>query len=126
VPEILVRALWLGGGAALAVGLGALATRQRRISQPPARLEGLDLEAVIVAFTSTDCRNCRKVMRLLGALDVPVREVAHELEPALFEAAGVDAVPLVIVRRNDGSVAAQFGGVPGRRRLRRAVARAGW
>ncbi len=126
MPDLLLRALWLGGAAGLAVGIGALASRVRRTSQPPARLDGLDLESAIVAFTSTDCENCAKVMRLLVGFDVPVREITHELEPVSFEAAGVGAVPLVVVLGRDGSAIAQFGGVPRRARLRRALARGGW
>lgn len=126
MPELLARALLLGGLVAVAVAVGVLTTRARRSAQPPVRVAGLGFDAAIVAFTSTDCSNCKKVMRLLSRLDVPVREVAYELEPRLFETAGVDGVPLVVVMRPDGSRSAQFGGVVRRLRLRRALARAGW
>ena len=126
MPDLMLRALWLAAAAGLAVGIGVLASRARRASQPAVRLDGLGVEGAVVAFTSTDCENCAKVMSLLSEFDVPVREVAHELEPVLFEAAGVGAVPLVVVVDHDGSAIAQFGGVPSRSRVRRALIRAGW
>ena len=93
--------------------------------KPLARLERLDLDAAVVAFTSTDCSNCKKVMRMLGGLGVTVREVTFELEPGLFEAAGVEGVPLVVVARRDGNAAVQFGGSVRRAAVARALRRAG-
>jgi hypothetical protein len=126
MPDLAVRAIWLGGLALVAVGVGLLATRVRRSSQPAVRLDDLGFESAIVAFTSTDCSNCKKVMRLLSEFEVPVREVAYELEPGLFETAGVEGVPPVVVVGKDGSPARQFGGMVSRFRLRIALARAGW
>lgn len=126
MSDLVVRALAVGGGAAAAVAVGLLAKRRGRSHQPPARVEGLGLEAAVIAFTSTDCSNCKEVMRRLSDLDVPVREVAYELEPALFEAAAVTAVPLVVITTRDGSRFRQFGGLVETARLKRALAAAGW
>ncbi len=126
MPEFAVRVLLVGGLTAVAVAVGFMATRSRRSSQPPVRVGHLELDAAIIAFTSTDCSSCRSVMRLLSDFDVPVREVAYEIEPGLFDVAGVEGVPLVVVMRPDGSRATQFGGAIGRSRLRRALLRAGW
>ncbi len=112
------------GAAAIAAGL--VATRRRRRVQPPADLSGFDFDAAIVAFTSTDCSTCRKVMQRVGALGVAVREVTYELESPSFEKAGVDGVPLVVVLTPRQEPSAQFGGAVSRRRLQRAVAAAGW
>lgn len=125
MPDLVIRALSLGGLAALAVLVGMRANHARRSSQPLARLERLDLDAAVVAFTSTDCSNCKKVMRMLGGLGVTVREVTFELEPGLFEAAGVEGVPLVVVARRDGNAAVQFGGSVRRAAVARALRRAG-
>ncbi len=126
MSDLLIRALVVGGGAAAAVAIGLLARRRRSSKQPPVRVEGLALEAAVVAFTSTDCSNCKEVMRRLSRLSVPVREVAYELEPALFEAAGVEAVPLVVIVTPEGARSQQFGGLVELSRLRRALSRAGW
>jgi len=126
MPEFAVRVLLVGGLIAAAVAVGMMATRSRRSAQPPVRVGRLGSDAAIIAFTSTDCSRCRSVMRLLSDFDVSVREITYELEPGLFDEAGVEGVPLVVVRRPDGSHSAQFGGVVGRWRLRRALVRAGW
>ena len=93
---------------------------------PPADLTAFDFDVAVVAFTSTDCSTCRKVMRRIGTLGVPVREVTYELEAGSFEKAGVDGVPLVVVLTPGQERAAQFGGAVSRNRLHRAVAAAGW
>ena len=126
MPDLVVRAIWIAGLVIVAVAAGRLATRFRRSSQPTARLSGLGLEPGILVFTSTDCANCGKVMRSLRALEVPVREITYELESGLFESAGVSGVPLVVITKPDGTSARQFAGLVRPRRLRRALARAGW
>lgn len=126
MTDLLVRVLVVGGAAIAAVAIGLLARRRRGTSQPPARVERLGVEAAVIAFTSTDCSNCKEVMRRLSRLDVPVREVAYELEPAAFEAAEVEAVPLVVVMTPEGARSQQFGGLVDVVRLRRALSRAGW
>ncbi len=50
------------------------------------------------------------------------REVTWELEGRLMERVGITAVPLAVFRDDTGATVAQIAGVPGRRRLRRAVA----
>ena len=126
MPELLARLIVLGVGAGIAVGIGLAATRAKRASQPRAQVDVVETDAAVVAFTSTDCDNCARVMAALRGLGVTVREVAHEREPALFEAAGVEAVPLVVVVRPGGGFASQFAGRVRRSRLRRALADAGW
>lgn len=108
-----------------AVGIGLLATKVRRPHHPPADVTGLGPTPGIVIFTSTDCASCREALEIVRAQELPVREVTHELEASRLEAAGVAAVPLTVVLAADGRSIAQFAGVPPRRALRKAVARAG-
>ena len=126
MTEPALRAILIGGVAAIAIAAGLLATRRRRSAQPPVRVDGLGFDSAIVVFTSTDCSRCRKTMSQLSVLDATVREVAYELEPGLFESAGVDGVPLVVVMTPDGARSSQFAGAVGDFRLNRALARAGW
>ena len=126
MPDLAVRLVLVASVAALSIGAGLWATRRRRKVQPPADVKGLGIDAAVVAFTSTDCSTCRKVMRRLGSLGVPVREVTHELEPGLLEKAGVGGVPLVVVLDDGGTPVAQFAGSVSGRRLRRALRAAGW
>lgn len=112
--------------AAAAVAIGRLSVRRGLPSHPPVDLDGLGLPAGVVVFTSTECDNCKRVMGVLANVDVPVREVTQELEASLIADAGVEAVPLMVVTDRDGSRAAQLAGVPSRRAIRRALARAGW
>jgi hypothetical protein len=126
MAEAFVRALAILLAAGVAVAVGMTAKRKRRALQPKADISMVDTDAALVAFTSTECENCKQLMGLLAELGVGVREIAHEREPALFEAAGVGAVPLIVVRRPDGSHAGQLAGIVRRRAVTRALARGGW
>ena len=112
--------------ALLAVAVGRLSTRWQQPLHRPVSLAGLELPPGIVAFTSTQCDNCKRVMAMLGKLDVPVREVTHELEAGLFASAGVEAVPLLVITDPDGNRIRQLAGAPTRTRVRRALRAAGW
>jgi hypothetical protein len=79
-----------------------------------------------VVFTSTECDNCKRVMAMVSSVGAPVREVTQELEPGIIAAAAVEAVPLIAVTDRHGRLVRQVAGVPSRRALQRAVARAGW
>ena len=126
MPDLVVRLIWIALLAGAGIGIGLAASRRRKRSQPPVDVSGLGFQAALIAFTSTECANCKKVMRQLHGFDVPVREVAYELEPGHFETAGVDGVPLVVVVRPDGSRSAQMAGLVSRMRLSRELSRAGW
>lgn len=126
MTDLALRVAVAGGVAVLALLGARLAARHQRSAQPKARVSGLDVDAAVIAFTSTDCPTCRKMMRRLGDLGVPIREVTHELEPDRFEAAGVEGVPLIVVMTPGGSPTQQLAGTVSTARLRRAVARAGW
>ncbi len=109
-----------------AILIGRSADRWQRPHHPPVRLSGLDLPPGVIAFTSTQCDNCKRVMAMVRTIDAPVREVTHDLEPQLFEAGGIEAVPLLVVTDAGGTVVRQLAGTPSARTLRRAVRKAGW
>jgi len=119
-----LRALAAAAIIATAAGIGLLAARWSRPSHPALDLSGLGLPPGIVLFTSTGCATCREARACAEGVGLPIREVTHELEPGLFERAGVEAVPLTAVVDRDGRVLAQFAGAPRRRALARAAAAA--
>lgn len=125
MSETLIRVAAVVLVAAAALAIGFLLRRVAWTSHPPIDVSELDLPAGIVVFTSTECVNCKEVLATLRSLDVPLREVTHELEPAAFEAAGVEAVPLTVVLDHQGAVVAQLPGVVSGRRVKRALRSAG-
>lgn len=125
MSETLIRVAAVVLVAAAALAIGFLLRHVAWTSHPPIDVSELDLPAGIVVFTSTECVNCKEVLAALRSLDVPLREVTHELEPAAFEAAGVEAVPLTVVLDHQGAVVAQLPGVVSGRRVKRALRSAG-
>ena len=126
MDEVALRIVLVALVAVGAVAIGWGANRWQRPTHAPVQLAGLDLPPGVIAFTSTQCDNCKRVMARLGAVEAPVREVTHELEPQLFAAAAVGAVPLVVVTDADGTVVRQLAGTPTVGAIRRAVKKAGW
>ena len=125
MAETLIRVAVVVLVAAAALVIGYLLRRVASPSHPPIDVADVDLPAGVVVFTSTECANCKQVLATLRSLDVPLREVTHELEPATFEAAGVEAVPLTVVLDDQGVVTAQLPGVVSARRVKRALRSAG-
>ncbi len=122
----LVWGLLVVAVAAIAVGFGALTRRLRAPQQPPVDVSWAGDETPLVAFTSTDCSNCARVLAALDEVGAPVREIPFEHEPELFERSGVDGVPLVVVLGRGGRPNWQRGGIVKPGTVRRALARAGW
>jgi glutaredoxin len=116
----------VGGVVGAALLAGWWASRHRQPVHPPVDLAAIDVPPGVVAFTSTQCDNCKRVMAMLRDLDVPVREVTHELEAGMFAAAGVEAVPLLVVTDRDGRAVRRLAGTPTRAAIKRAVRAAGW
>lgn len=125
MSDPLVRLLIVAVLVGVALGVGFLLRRWQWASHPPIDTDELDLPAGVVVFTSTECGSCKGVLAKVRGLDVPVRQVTHELEPAMFEEAGVEAVPLTVVIDDAGSVVAQLPGDVSAWRIKRAVRRAG-
>ena len=107
-----------------AIGVGLIAARVRRPHHPTVDVSELGTAPGIVIFTSTDCANCREALEIVRAQPLPVREVTNELEPGRLANAGVEAVPLTVVVGADRRQIARYAGIPPRRALRKAVARA--
>ena len=126
MSDVIVRAVVVVALMLVAVGVARLAARWQRPVHRPPDLHGLGMPAGIVLFTSTECRNCRNALAAAEDTGAPIRQITHELEPDVFEKAGVEAVPLTAVVGGDGSVTATFAGVPPARRLRRALRGAGF
>lgn len=114
-------ALVLGGAAAI----GLVARRRAGYQHPGVSLDELGFEPGIVIFTATGCDVCAEVRAMAAATGANVREVTNELEAALFDRAGVVAVPLTAVVGRRGDIVRQFTGVPRRSSLQRSVKRAG-
>lgn len=125
MSETLIRVGVVVAVAVAALAIGFLLRRGQWSSHPPIDLSELALPAGVLVFTSTECGNCKKVLATLRSLNVPVREVTHELEPATFEAAGVEAVPLTVVIDDQGTVVAQLPGTVSVRRVKRSLRSAG-
>ena len=126
MEDFAARTLLVLGVVAAAVVAGRIMRRWQRPTHPPVDLAGLSLPPGIIAFTSTQCDNCKKVMAIVGSVGVPVREVTHELEGPLFDSARVEAVPLLVVTDRSGVVVRQLAGTPSKAAVRRAVHAAGW
>ena len=118
------------GRVALVVAIIAIAAivaylSRRRPHHAPVDIAGMGFGPGLVVFTSTECRRCKLVLAAAKATGAPLREVTHELESSLQERAGVTGVPLTIVVDPSGEPSAQFAGLVGERRLRRALVAAG-
>lgn len=88
-------------------------------------VSGLMSGAGVVIFTRDDCINCEQALAEIELVGVATRRVRLEEEPELAAAAGVEGVPMTVVVDGAGRSRAQFGGKLDRRRLRRALRRAG-
>lgn len=99
--------------------------RWQRPSHPSIDLGDFGPRPGVVLFTSTDCVNCVQARDVVGSLGIQAREVTWELEPAIFERLGVEAVPLTVVIDEAGNVELLTTSVPRRSAVRRAAQRAG-
>ena len=126
MDDVVLRGIVVATVVVGALLVGRLVARWQRPTHPPVDLSMLEIEPGIVAFTSTECDNCKRVMGLLRDVDIPVREITNDLEPGQFAVAGVEAVPLVVVTDRSGNVVRQLAGVPTRAALTRAISAAGW
>lgn len=103
----------------------ALLARRNVAYHPRLDISGCEFESGLVVFTSTSCPRCKLVLAAAKSTGAPLREVTFELEAGLQEKLGVTGVPLTLVVDHAGVVAAQFAGLVGSRRLRRALNTAG-
>lgn len=125
MTDLTLRLLVVG---AVVVVAGIAALVAHRYGAPyhrPIQITGVDLPPGIVVFTSTDCSKCKRALARAKKVGAPLREVTYELERPLFEAAGIEGVPLTVVVDENGTVIAQMAGLARVGSLRRAVTRAG-
>ena len=125
MSAVVVRVLLVIAAVVLVAMVARLVGRWQRPSHPVVDVTRLQPDGGIVVFTSTDCATCAEARSVVEGVGVVMREVTWELEPARFAAAGVEAVPLTVVVAEGGAAVSVFAGVPRRRALRRAVAKAG-
>lgn len=124
MDDWVLRLVVVAGVTAVALGISFATRAMQRPSHRRIDLAATDLPNGFVVFTSSDCANCAAARQALQDAGVPFREVTWELEARVFEVAGVESVPLVVARRDDGSWVGQIVGVPRPGRLRRLVAQA--
>lgn len=120
----MLRALLIVAVLLVAAAVAYLA-RRSGVYHPRLDISGFGFEPGLVIFTSTACPRCKIVLATAKSTGAPLREVTFELESRLQERLGVTGVPLTLVVDRSGAVAAQFAGLVGSRRLRRAIAAAG-
>ncbi|NQV07248.1 hypothetical protein HQ535_11920 [bacterium] len=121
MADPVVRALVVGGIVAAALLAAYLIPRVTagRAVQIPIDLSGIDDRVIL--FTSSDCSTCDRAREVIEAAGVEYREIRHSDDPALFDATGVAAVPLLVIRGDRGAIIGRIGGVPTTQRLRRAL-----
>lgn len=123
MSEPLLRAMVIGMVlvAVLAVVLLSRAAERKRSIRSP-----LDLSPVsgsVILFSDAGCRRCDQTRRMLSEAGIAFEEYRHDTDPEVLEQVGVTAVPLVVVRRADGSEAGRIAGRVTKRALRRLTAR---
>jgi len=117
VVRILVVAAVVAAALLAAVVLPRLA--DRRSARRGVDLNGVDGDLVL--FTAPGCDTCDRARDTLGRVGVPFTEIAHDVDPDAFEAAGVDAVPTLAARNRRGGVAGVVRGAPSERQVRRLM-----
>lgn len=109
----------------VALVVAFVATKVRRPVHPTVVVGDLGDRPGVVLFSSTDCKTCKETIARLKSLSLPFREVTYELEPHRFEEWEIVAVPLTVFVDVDSRSVAALTGVPSKRSLTRAAARAG-
>ena len=120
-----VRLIIAVGVVVVALAIAYAATKMRRPIHPDIVVGDVGERPGVVMFTSTDCSTCKQTIERLKAAAIPFREVTHELEPARFETWEVMAVPLTVFLNESSEAVALLTGVPTKRAIVRAAARAG-
>lgn len=125
MAESAIRVL-IGAAVVLtAVGVAGWARRAQRRGAVTAPLALDGIPGRIVLFSDAACARCDQARAVLETVGEPFSEVAFEADPGLMAAAGVGAVPLVVVRRADGTEVGRIAGKVSARRLRRLVKASG-
>ncbi|MDX1690550.1 MAG: glutaredoxin domain-containing protein [Acidimicrobiia bacterium] len=120
-----LRVLVVAIVAVTALGAAWWANRHaaRRAERRPVDVSGFS--GRVLLFTDEACPSCGAARLALDRIGVDYVEISYAEHPEGLEAAGVESVPLLVVRAADGEEAGRIAGRPGRLRLRRLLARAG-
>lgn len=125
MSEVGWRIVLVGGVTLAALAAARLATRRRRAHLERRTIDTTGLEGRVVLFSSSRCPSCDRVRLLLEDAGVTFEEIRFEDRPDAHRAAGVEAVPLLVLRDGGGAVTAQVAGAPTPRRLHRSLRHAG-
>jgi len=110
---------------ASAVAFAYGATRLIRHRAQTARLDLTGIEGRVVFFSDTACRRCPAARDALVSAGVDFEEIRYGDDPARFRATAAPAVPLVVVRDEDGTEVGRIAGEVRARDLRGLLRRAG-
>lgn len=99
--------VWLRIGlilGALAVAASIALIQRRRARSPVRSVEARGFDPGVYFFSSSACPTCSQARKKLNAAlgDKGYIELVWEEEPGVFDDLGVDAVPAVVVVREDG------------------------
>ncbi len=121
MTDLVVRLVIVAATLAVAGGLAYVAHRRtaRRMEVAPVDLSGFG--GRVLFFSDAACRRCPVVRDLLDELGVDYAEFSYGEHPEGMRAAGITAVPLVVVRDEAGGEVGRIAGRPGVRRLRRLL-----
>lgn len=121
----LAARLLLGGAGLLVVVAVVVAARAMERRRAGALVDVSALAGTVMFFSDRACMRCAAVRDLLDEEGVDYVEYGYEDDPAVHRAAGVVAVPLVVIRTDGSQPPAVLAGVPSARRLHRALAAIG-
>jgi glutaredoxin len=121
--EAAARALLIVAAIGVVVATPLVARMRAAAAASRAPLDLSGLTGSILFFSDAACRRCERVRAMLERWAPSFVEIRHDTDRDAHQRAGVDAVPLVVVRDRHGAVVARFAGVPSARHLRRAIAR---
>ena len=123
MSEPVLRAILVGAVvvAAAAVVLWARYLERRRSVR--ARLDLSGLTGSVILFSDAGCRTCDQARKALQRAEVAFEEIRYDAHPEVARRVGVTAVPLVVVRDDEGAEVGRIAGRVRRRALRRLLGR---
>ncbi|MCJ7725050.1 MAG: hypothetical protein MUP76_01485 [Acidimicrobiia bacterium] len=124
MSEAAWRLILVGSVASGAVLIAAAAFLRQRLAADRAAARPVDLAGIVgsvLFFSEASCRSCDSARARLQDFGVEFTEIRFEERPDAHLSAGVESVPLIVVRADDGSVVGQIVGNPSRRRLYRLI-----
>jgi glutaredoxin len=120
MSDLTVRLL-LGAGGLLVVAIALFVARVVERRRAEILVDVSALEGEVVFFSDRSCLRCDAVRTLLEGEGVQYAEYVYEDDAEIHRAAGVVAVPLVVIRSGRVDESVVLAGVPSVRRLRRAL-----